>query len=54
MVNSLDIEIEKKLFDLSSGENFFGGELKVTYTFAENSARPGWVDKPGEFWEDCL
>jgi hypothetical protein len=54
MVIALDIVIEEKLLETSSCEDFFGGELRVTYTFADNSARPGWVDKPGEFWEDCL
>lgn len=58
MVISLDIEVDKKLLEPLSGGEFVGGDLKVTFSFAKNSvddAAPSeWIDRPGEFWEDCL
>lgn len=57
MVIALDIEVEQKLLESTSGGDFVGGDLKVTFTFIHNlpdAARASWVDRPGDYWIDCL
>lgn len=58
MIITLDVDVNKKLLEPLSGDDFVGGDLRVTFTFNKNSvddaAPSGWIDRPGDFWEDCL
>lgn len=54
---TLDMEVGTKLLPVS-GDEAKGGDLRISFVFSNNSNNESdpstWVDRPGEFWQDCL